>query len=48
MEPLVSQEELDRLESSTPEERAAALEEIERSLRAHMDDDRIQDRAEQA
>jgi hypothetical protein len=39
MEPLVSADELGRLESSSPEDRAAALEEIERRLRAHMDDD---------
>jgi hypothetical protein len=42
MEPLVTEEELEHLESSTPEERAVALEEIERRLRAHMDDDAAQ------
>src|SRR6266487_3376031 len=39
MEPLVPDDELDRLESSSPEDRAAALEDFERRLRAHMDDD---------
>jgi hypothetical protein len=39
MEPLINEEELDRLEFSTPEERAAALEQIEQRLRANLDDD---------
>jgi hypothetical protein len=38
MELVLSQEELDRLEALPLEERAAALEELERRLRAALDD----------
>lgn len=38
MDPLVSEEELERLEATAPEERIASLEELERRLRAALDD----------
>jgi hypothetical protein len=37
MEPLVPDEELERLEATPPEERIASLEELERRLRAALD-----------
>lgn len=38
MDPLVTEEELSRLEDASPEERVASLEELERRLRATLDD----------